>query len=144
MVHVSREGPEQTHERLKRVLGAAIITRYDEPYVFEEIPLDEEIDWNNGTLAAVIDDKILSRLRPAHQGDADVERFGILSFHFPDGQDNSGFVGWLATHLKATLGTGVFVICGHNVDRGGIFDYWGFPWKLRDDVLATIESLKAP
>ena len=44
-------------------------------------------------------------------------------FHFPAGVDNSGFVGWLASHLKVVLGTGVLVVCGFNSQRGGVFDY---------------------
>ncbi len=62
----------------------------------------------------------------------------MFCFHFPDGLDNSGFVGWLATHLKETLGTSVFVICGQNSDRGGIFDYWACPLNLGDEVAGMI------
>jgi hypothetical protein len=65
----------------------------------------------------------------------------IFSFHFPDRSDNSGFVGWLATHLKQRFGTGVFVICGHNASRGGVYDYWGCPIALGDDIIAEIRRL---
>jgi hypothetical protein len=30
--------------------------------------------------------------------------------------DNSGFVGWLASHLKAAIGTGVLVVCGKTLN----------------------------
>lgn len=72
-----------------------------------------------------------------------VEPFGLFRFHFPPGVDNSGFVGWLATRLKRELGTGVFVVCGQNSKRGGIFDYWGYPATLRDDVRRIIDALRS-
>ena len=70
------------------------------------------------------------------------ERFALFSFHFPPGLDNSGFVGWLATHLKRRLGTGVFVICGQNSDRGGIYDYWGCPAQLRVAAEQALRDLR--
>ena len=78
-----------------------------------------------------------------HEPTEPVERFGVFSFHFPAGVDNSGFVGWLATHLKHRLGTGVFVICGSNRARGGIYDYWGCPRELLPDVVAVVNELSA-
>lgn len=66
-----------------------------------------------------------------------------FSFHFPDQSDNSGFVGWLATHLKSRLGTGVFVVCGSNHSRDGIYDYWGCPISLIEDVIQVVEELRA-
>jgi hypothetical protein len=89
------------------------------------------------------DEESWSRLVPLTAEADDVERFGIFSFHFPDGADNSGFVGWPATHLKAELGTGVFVVCGSNRARGGIYDYWGCPIDLLDQAAATVETLRA-
>jgi hypothetical protein len=56
--------------------------------------------------------------------------------------DNSGFVGWLASHLKTAVGTGVFVVCGQNTRRGGIFDYWGVPVEAADAVLAEVRRLR--
>lgn len=52
-----------------------------------------------------------------------------------------GFVGWLASHLKQRLGTGVFVVCGQNSTRGGIFDYWGSPYELGCDFVKEVEYL---
>ena len=69
------------------------------------------------------------------------ELFALWRFHFPAGADNSGFVGWLATHMKECFGTGVFVVCGQNSGDGGIFDYWGCPWELREDVVAEVREL---
>ena len=61
--------------------------------------------------------------------------------HFDPALDNSGFVGWLASHLKAVLGTGVFVVCGQNGARGGIFDYWGCPIRVADAVFGEVRAL---
>lgn len=92
------------------------------------------------SLALVRDDEVWSALVPSAEPDA--ERFVVFSFHFLPGQDNSGFVGWLASSLKRTLGTGVFVVCGQNSGRGGIFDYWGAPAALREEVLAAVARLR--
>ena len=67
----------------------------------------------------------------------------VFSFHFRSGLDNSGFVGWLASALKQQLGTGVFVVCGQNSRRGGIYDYWDCPAQLRDDAARVIRQLRA-
>ena len=58
--------------------------------------------------------------------------------------DNSGYVGWLATAVKQRLGSGVFVICGDNPRRGGIFDYLGYPLEVADAVRALIDELRRP
>jgi hypothetical protein len=75
-------------------------------------------------------------------GEIHPEPFCLLSFHFEPGLDNSGFVGWLASHMKQTLGSGVFVVCGQNHRQGGIFDYWGCPWDLRDRFFAEVGGLR--
>ena len=141
MVHISSETPEETHARLLKVISEATVTWYDGAYVFEELPLTGETPLTPEILALVRDDQVWSRLVPAPP-DAPGERFGLLRFHFPEGLDNSGFVGWLATHLKRELGTGMFVVCGHNGEQGGIFDYWGFPEELTDQVIAEITRLR--
>jgi hypothetical protein len=45
--------------------------------------------------------------------------------------------------LKQRFGTGVFVTCGQNRRDGGIFDYWGVPLALRENVFAEVEKLVA-
>lgn len=142
MLYVSRETPEKTRSRLLRVIAAARLDELDGWYTFEEWPVDgapPALDAR--TVAAVRDDEVWSLLRPA-AADTKSEKFGLIRFHFPAGLDNSGFVGWLATHLKQSLGTGVFVICGQNSDHGGIFDYTGFPAALREHVLQEIRTLR--
>ena len=72
----------------------------------------------------------------------ETENFRVFSFHFQDGLDNSGFVGWLASRIKKELGTGVFVVCGQNTNKGGIFDYWGCPISVADKVIELVEQLR--
>ncbi|WP_245642567.1 DUF6196 family protein [Nonomuraea candida] len=139
---VSRETPEQTHERLRQVITMADLAVHEGVWCFEEFPADRPPELTADTLAVVRDSESWSRLVPLRDGGADVERFGIFSFHFPAGLDNSGFVGWLAGHLKAELGTGVFVICGSNRARGGIYDYWGCPIDLVEEAVAIVRSLR--
>ncbi|MFB4290177.1 DUF6196 family protein [Nonomuraea sp. ATR24] len=142
MVSVSRETPEQTHERLRRVITMADLTVHDGVWCFEEFPADRPPALTADTLAVVRDSESWSRLVPLRPGVADVEHFGIFSFHFPAELDNSGFVGWLAGHLKAELGTGVFVICGSNRARGGIYDYWGCPVDLLAEAVVIVRALR--
>lgn len=39
------------------------------------------------------------------------------------------------------MGTGVFVICGQNAARGGIYDYWGCPVELREQAQQVLNNL---
>lgn len=110
-------------------------------YAFEEFPIDAFSERaSREALALARDDEVWSQLLPS--GDEDGELFGVFGFHFESGLDNSGFVGWLASHMKRKLGTGLFVVCGQNSRRGGIFDYWGCPAGLRNDVLSELRDLR--
>ena len=141
-MHTSQETPEQTRNRLWRVISQAEFMIFEGAYAFEEFPLPELARHiRNDALAFVRDDEVWSQLVPSR--DTSKELFNIFRFHFVQGLDNSGFVGWLATHLKENLGTGVFVICGQNNNRGGIFDYWGCPAQLGNEVQQVIENLVA-
>lgn len=143
MVQISRETAEETDNRLRGVIAQATLKTYADDYVFVEFaPPDFPSAVSPAALALVRDDDVWSQLVPAAAGD-DGERFAIFRFHFPAGIDNSGFVGWLATHLKRSLGTGVLVVCGQNSGNGGIFDYWGCPAELRDEVIAVVRALAA-
>ncbi|RJL33245.1 DUF6196 family protein [Bailinhaonella thermotolerans] len=143
MVSVSVETPEQTGERLRRVIAEAELLVHDGVWGFEESPADRPPALTGDELAVVRDDESWSRLVPLTREREGVERFGVFSFHFPEGLDNSGFVGWLASELKARLGTGVFVICGSNRGRGGIYDHWGCPIDLFDEAVAVVGDLRA-
>ena len=140
MVSISVETAEQTELRQRQVISEAEFVVHSGCWHFEES--DEPPVLTGEVLAVVRDHEIWSSLVPAPTDIVGTERFGLFSFHFPSATDNSGFVGWLASHLKNELGTGVFVVCGSNTSRGGIFDYWGCPEELRDEVVAVVERLR--
>ncbi|WP_280449019.1 DUF6196 family protein [Nocardia brasiliensis] len=145
MVDISIETEDQTAQRLRRVLASAELEVQPGVWCFRESPLAEPPQLSARTLAVVRDAESWSALVPFAEADGpDVEKFGLFSFHFPTGMDNSGFVGWLAGHLKRALGTGVFVVCGSNRGRGGIYDYWGCPVELLAAVEREIETLRSP
>ena len=147
MVSVSHETADETRTRLRGVLGLAEMVVLPGTWSFFESPRDRPPVLDEDLLAVVRDETSWSVLRPADEDDEDGEdgreRFGVFSFHFPDGVDNSGFVGWLAGALKEQLGTGVFVVCGSNRDRGGVYDYWGCPDQLLQDAIAAVHRLSA-
>lgn len=138
-MYISRETPEQTEGRLKKVIQTADLKIYDREYYFKEIPVDK-FQFEEQALALVRDEDVWSFLVPSTS--ANFENFKIFSFHFIDGLDNSGFVGWLASKIKKELGTGVFVISGQNSARGGIFDYWGCPIAIADKVVNLVRRLR--
>lgn len=139
MVSISVETPSQTEARLLQVIRAAKVTWFDGDFAFLEFSLaDFPSPLPDGALACVRDDTSWSVLAPA-VGDA--ERFRLFRFHFPPDLDNSGFVGWLAGRFKQRFGTGVFVVCGQNSAAGGIYDYWGVPATVADDVIDEVKTL---
>jgi hypothetical protein len=140
MVDISRETPEDTEIRLLRVIREATLVVYPRPYAFLEFPLAEFPNAiRSDALALVRDDQAWCQLVPCD--DETEELFGLFRFHFPEGADNSGFVGWLATRLKRQFGTGVFVTCGQNSQNGGIYDYWGVPSALANDITDEITKM---
>ena len=140
MVSISHESIEETERRLKQVIQSAKLVVYDQEYAFAEFALSEFPNAINAeALALVRDDNVWSQLLPCT--DPDEERFALFRFHFPAGADNSGFVGWLAGHLKRRFGTGVFVICGQNRNDGGIFDYWGVPLAVAHEAISEVRNL---
>ena len=140
MVDISHESADETETRLLRVIKQSTLTVYPGTYAFLEFPpADFPKAVRPDALALVRDDDVWCQLVPC--ADAVEELFGLFRFHFPANANNSGFVGWLATRLKRQFGTGVFVTCGQNSQNGGIYDYWGVPAGLADDVIAEITSL---
>jgi Family of unknown function (DUF6196) len=140
MVNISQETAHETESRLRRVIQQCRLAVFEGAYAFEEFPLaDFAKRAKSDALALVRDDQVWSQL--VIDKGTSPEPFAIWRFHFPAGADNSGFVGWLATHLKRTFGTGVFVICGQNSDDGGIFDYWGCPLLLGPEIMAEVQDL---
>ena len=139
MVDISVETVEATEVRLRKVFQASELEFHSEPYVFEEFTSDSlATSLDRGALALVRDGEVWCQLVSCRI--PSVESFGVFCCHFPPDLDNSGFVGWLATHLKRRFGTGVFVICGQNSSRGGIYDYWGFPFELTAEVKLELRA----
>ena len=140
-MYISQETPDQTHARLARVLAEAQLVTYEQPYAFVESAASRfPAELVPDALAFVRDEEVWSALVPSSAPEQ--EKFVVFGFHFTPGLDNSGFVGWLATHLKSRLGTGVMVICGQNSGRGGIFDYWGAPLSVAGQVIDEIRRLR--
>ncbi len=139
-MYISNETSLQTEDRLKKVIRSADFKLFDGEYCFKEMPL-EEFKVENEALAMVRDSQIWSFLIPATS--TKTENFRIFSFHFIEGLDNSGFVGWLASKIKSELGTGVFVVCGQNSENGGIFDYWGVPLAIAKEVIDLVVGLSS-
>lgn len=140
-MYISTETPEQTEHRLRSVISQADLQTFAGSYAFLEFPLDQlPTDIVSQALALVRDEQVWSALVPYSHTDA--ELFALFSFHFPANVDNSGFVGWLATQLKTSLGTGVMVICGQNSQQGGIFDYWGVPLAMQQAAFEEIAKLR--
>lgn len=139
-MYISNESVEETAARLKQVLLLATLKWYEQPYYFREQPV-YKFAFDQDALAMVRDEEVWSYLVPANS--EETENFQIFSFHFQDNLDNSGFVGWLAGIIKSRLGSGVFVICGQNTARGGIFDYWGCPVKLAPEMNDLLKHLRS-
>jgi len=142
-MYVSRETPAQTSARLGRVIAEADLVVYERPYAFVESDVASfPRDLSSEALAFVRDEDVWSALVPSSLPEQEQEQFIVFSFHFTADLDNSGFVGWLASHLKAVVGTGVFVVCGQNSQRGGIFDYWGAPLSVAEQVITEVRRLR--
>ena len=140
MVQISHETLEEADARLRRVIALTDFKTYEDAFAFEEFPREDFTKARKDTLALVRDDEVWSQLVPS--SDKSKELFSVFSFHFDGCSDNSGFVGWLANHLKMQLGTGVFVTCGQNSRRGGIFDYWGCPVELEQKAIEEVRLLR--
>ncbi len=138
-MYISNETKEEIEKRLIKVLKTAKYEVLDNSYFFKETRVDN-FHFDPQAIAMIKDNEVWSYLIPAE--DESTENFKIFSFHFKDGLDNSGFVGWLASKTKEELGSGLFVVCGQNSNKGGIFDYWGCPIEIADKVLNFIEKLR--
>lgn len=143
MVNISHETESEISIRLEQIIRDSRLKVYKGYYFFEEFPIAKfKYRVNENALAIVRDDQVWSQLIESQNPKSD--NFALWRFHFPIGSDNSGFVGWLATHLKALFGTGVFVVCGQNSNDGGIFDYWGCPFEIKEQVFDELKRLVKP
>lgn len=144
-MNISHETPGETDWRLRRVLALSALDVDPRAWWYQELPIpDFPSQVRNDAIAIVRDTETWSQLVPVRQGDSPGEPVRIWTFHFPDGVDNSGFVGWLASHIKRATGSGVFVVCGQNSNAGGIYDHWACPEAVADAVLETISGLAGP
>ena len=143
MVTISHETESQIEARLRAVICQSRLDVLSGSWAFEEFPRAEFANKENpDALALVRDETVWSQLVPSQSTQA--EKFCVFCFHFPKGSDNSGFVGWLASHLKRKFGTGVFVTCGQNTEDGGIFDNWGCPIALENQIVSEVRTLVSP
>ena len=137
MVSISHERRVESERRLRAVLRSAEHVHLDGAWCFRRLagatPPAE-------ALATVKDVDGWCALMPATEESG--ERFGVTLTTFASEIENSGYVGWIATLIRERLGSGVFVICGDNPQRGGIFDYLGYPLEVADAVRALIEELR--
>ena len=141
-MHVSRETPEDTSARLRRVITHAELDELRGLWWWNELPLDGfPVYVRNDAIALVRDGDHWSQLVPVRTPDDPSELLRVWSFHFPAELDNSGFIGWLASELKRATGSGVMVVCGQNAARGGIHDYWAVPDIAGEHALHTVRSL---
>jgi len=138
---ITRETQKQSQERLRSVFCAADIAWLPGHFAFTETANPEvAVSASRRALAVIRDENCWSVLDEADEKSP--EKFRVFTCHFNADIPNSGFVGWLASEIKRELGSGVFVVCGHNRQRGGIFDYWGVPAEIAAGVLQLIEKLR--
>lgn len=138
MVSISQERPVESQRRLRAVLRTTQLVHLPEAWCFQRIVGDPP----EGAIATIRDVDGWCALVPATEDSG--EQFGLTLSTFAPHIDNSGYVGWLATAVKQRLGSGVFVICGDNPRRGGIFDYLGYPLEVADAVRNLIDELRRP
>nr|WP_294004451.1 DUF6196 family protein [Sphingomonas sp.] len=93
-MYVSIESPAETDARLRKVIARASLQWRSEPFAFYEFPAAAGPPQGLADAVAFVRDaEVWSVLRPA--GSDAGETFGLFSFHFEEGLDNSGFVaGW--------------------------------------------------
>lgn len=138
MVSISHERPVESERRLVGVLRAAKVVHLEGAWCFRRFGREAPA----AARATVRDDDGWCALAPAAADSG--QRFGLTVTTFNEESENSGFVGWIATTVKRRLGTGVFVICGDNPTRGGIFDYLGYPIQIAGAVRGLIDDPRAP
>jgi hypothetical protein len=141
------ETAEQMHDRLCAVIA---ISRFDVlPQAYAWQPIGGASQLPDTALAAVRDDASWHALAPVSSETAGAYR--VVAFHFAEGSNASGFVAWLASLMKREAGTGAMVVCGFDARATpalwqtslGLFDYWGCPWRMGDEVIALIERLRS-
>jgi hypothetical protein len=138
VVTVSSEVPAQTEARLRGVFRRSQVAWLPGSWEFVE---GAEATGRHDAIAVIRDEGQVSALCPA--GTAVAEGFAVFRVVLPRDADDSGFVGWLASRVKAATGSGLFVVCGQNRERGGVFDYYGVPEAVSGPVRAALERLRS-
>ena len=141
-----REATEQMHERLSGIMAASRFEALSQPYAWQQV--SRLLQLPATAVAAVRDGSTWYALRAVTPEAAGAYR--IMVFHFAEGSNASGFVAWLAGIIKKEVSTGVMVVCGFDARATpalwqtslGLFDYWGCPWGLGDEVIALVERLR--
>jgi hypothetical protein len=142
---VAKEFPAQTERRLRAVLRAASRERLPGTWHYHEFPAERfPQDARADALALVRGEAGWSQLVPISDGEQPAEPLRLWTFRFAPDAPNSGFVGWLASTIKLRTGAGVIVVCGYDAEHGGVFDHWGCPAEIGDEVLALVDELSAP
>ncbi|WP_224390227.1 DUF6196 family protein [Pseudonocardia sp. ICBG1293] len=134
---ISVEVPAQTEARLRSVMNGCALDWLPGTWAFREGPGAAV----PGAIATVRDEGRTSALVPAGAG---TELFEVLRVVLPRGRDDSGFVGWFASQVKAATGSGLFVVCGYDAARGGVYDYYGVPRDAAQRVRAAVAALHRP
>jgi len=140
------ETDTEMHDRLCGVLAASRFEVLAQPYAWQEIRGTPSLPAT--ALAVVRDGSAWYALAPILGGTTRAYR--ILTFHFAEGLNASGFVAWLAALMKKEAATGAMVVCGFDARATsalwqtslGLFDYWGCPWDRGDDVIGLIERIR--
>lgn len=142
-MQISQETTEKSDFRLRRIIDAADLRWEPGEWFFHEFRHAQlATQLRPDALALARDGDGWSQLVPVGIDDVPIERMSVWSFHFPEGADNSGFIGWLATHIKRATGSGVLVVCGYNSQRGGVFDYWACPIAAEAKVRRLLVDLR--
>jgi hypothetical protein len=141
MVHVSVEVPAHSEARLRAVMRRSTVSWLPGTWVFRDGPEAATADTLTTAIAKVADEGRVSALVP---GVSDTEEvFTVFRVVLPAGVDDSGFVGWLASTIKAATGSGLFVVCGYDEQRGGIYDYYGVPQGVAGQVRHVVAALSS-
>ena len=142
------ETPGAMEARLLQVIAQAQFDVLTADYAWRSMGANEAPQQE--AIACVRDGNQWYQFAPAAV-DASAQCYRVVSFHFKEGFDASGFVAWLAGHLKRSAGTGSVVICGKDqrdtpgLFRAslGVFDYWCCSVVSGDRFVAVIQSLRA-
>jgi hypothetical protein len=139
-MNIENEKPEQTHERLLKVIADSEFKIFHDTYVFDEFPINEFPNRADlSAIAYVRDESVWSQIVPST--DSSKQLWKTIRFRFKKNSKTIGFIAWLSGYLKEKLGVGLCVICGWNSDIAGVYDYWLCPVESSKLVIEEIHNL---